>query len=243
MLGNKKEADKWFVEYEQASRIEVKNISDGYKTFGNHYLTMGDFEKADQYYQKALSERDITADQIGEIAWYILFMRKYDKAEEILLDAIERFPDDVSLYNSLSYLYRSKKDFSNMLKFANKAYELEPSNTEVSLNYHLALALSLTANNDSAQAQDDWRYLIDENSSNYWTLGYIYSLKGDVELALENIETSFEKQNISIPSYLYNHDIDNVRNDPRTKDRFAELLEKVKATYPALAKKKGEKDK
>ena len=36
---------------------------------------------------------------------------------------------------------------------------------------------------------------------------------------------------------LYNPEFDNIRNDPRTKDRFAELLEKVKATYPALGKK------
>ena len=125
-----------------------------------------------------------------------------------------------------------------MLKFANKAYELAPSNAWASSEYHIARALSLTANNDSAQAQVEWSRSIDEASSNNWTLGYIYSLKGDVELALENLEISFEKGfNVNVFSYLYDPDLDNVRNDPKTKDRFAEFLEKVKATYPALAKK------
>ena len=71
----------------------------------------------------------------------------------------------------------------------------------------------------------------------------IYSFKGNVDLALENLVTSLEKLNISIFRYLYDHDVYNVRNDQRTKDRFTEFLEKVKATYPALAKKKREKDK
>jgi len=163
---------------------------------------------------------------------------KYDKAEDILLDAIERFPDDVRLYNSLSFLYRSKKDYTKMLKYANMAYDLAPSNTIASRYYQIARALSFTASNDSAQAHAEWSHLIDENSSNYWRMGYIYSLKGDVELALESLETAFEQRRSAVYRYLYDPDIDNVRNDPRTKDRYAKLLEKAKATYPALEKKK-----
>jgi len=35
----------------------------------------------------------------------------------------------------------------------------------------------------------------------------------------------------------HNPDLDNVRNDPRTKERFAELLKKMEAAYPALNRK------
>jgi len=94
-----------------------------------------------------------------------------------------------------------------------------------------------TAHNDSVQAHDEWSYIVDEDSTNYWRLGNIYSLKGDVELALKNLETAFELQRTYVHQFLYSPDLDNVRNDPRTKDRYAEFLEKVKATYPALGKK------
>ena len=132
-----------------------------------------------------------------------------------------------------------------MLKFANKAYELAPSNSYASSGYHVARALSFIANNDSAQAQVEWSYSLDESFSDIWpfnwTLGFVYSLKGDVELALEHLKTSIEKPkpdvNFIVYRYLYDPDLDNVRNDPKTKDRFAKLLEKVKTTYPALGKK------
>jgi len=238
LVGNEKEAEKWFVEYERISRIEVESIIPGCLAFIRHFITMGDFEKADEYCQKALSERDITVDQISSNADRFILMGKYDKAEEILLGAIERFPNDVILYNSLSYLYRSKKDYTKMLTFANKAYELDSSNTLASLYYHIARALSFTANNDLDQAQSEWNYLLQENSSNYWRMGYIYSLKGDVELALVNLETAFNNGYRVIINYFYDPDISNVRNDPRTKDSFAKLLERVKATYPALENKK-----
>ena len=38
--------------------------------------------------------------------------------------------------------------------------------------------------------------------------------------------------------YLYDPDLDNVRNDPHTKERFAALLEKVKASYPAIGRQR-----
>jgi hypothetical protein len=136
-----------------------------------------------------------------------------------------------------------RDEYTNMLKFANKAYELAPSNSYASLGYHVACALSFITNNDSAQAQVEWNYSLDGNVSDIWTfnrkLGFVYSLKGDVELALENLKTSLEKPYdiFLVYRYLYDPDLDNVRNDPKTKDRFAEFLEKVKATYPALGKK------
>jgi len=238
LLGNTKKADKWFMEYEKVSRIEVESIFPGYHIYGKHFLIMGDFEKADEYYQKALAEKNITDSEINSIAYDNIYMGKYEKAETILLDAVERFPDNIHLYNNLSFLYRSKKDYIKMLQYANKAYDLALSNTTASRYYHIARALSFTANNDSAQAHAEWSYLIDEYSSDNWIMGYIYSLKGDVELAMENLETAFEKGSRNIISYCYDPDKENVRNDPRTKDRYTKLLEKIKATYPALGKKK-----
>ncbi|UCE07311.1 MAG: hypothetical protein JSW07_04570, partial [bacterium] len=249
MLGKIKEANKWFLEYEKASRIQAENIVDGIRDIERHFLIMGEFEKAYEYQQKALSDLDITVEQISAIAEYVFYMGKYNHAENILLDAIERFPRHVMPYISLSELYRSKKDYANMLKYANKAYELAPSTGnrlyrfETSFCHDIARALWLTARNDSIQAKSQWNNLLDKSlilqwrNENYWRMGVLYSLKGDVEQAMENLEIAFEKGYRDVVSYCYDPDIDNVRNDSRTKDRFAKLLEKVKATYPALEKK------
>ncbi len=37
-------------------------------------------------------------------------------------------------------------------------------------------------------------------------------------------------------NYLYDPDLDNVRNDPRTKEGFATLFENVKTSYPAIGR-------
>ena len=89
---------------------------------------------------------------------------------------------------------------------------------------------------------------------NYYTLGAIYALKGDVQAALQMLESAFVRghrrhQGIIFYGdhflygnhldYLYDPDLDNVRDDPRTKEGFAALLEKVKASYPAIGLNKG----
>ena len=53
------------------------------------------------------------------------------------------------------------------------------------------------------------------------------------------LESAFEKGYREHSDYLYDPDLDNVRNDVRTKEGFAALLEKVKASYPAIARNKG----
>ena len=124
---------------------------------------------------------------------------------------------------------------------------MEPSQTGTLRFYHLSRALAFRANEELQQARTEWQRLISEyqtlisapstNPVNYYALGYIYSLKGDVELALEQLQTAFEKNYREVMNYLYDPLLDNVRNDPRTKERFAELLKKVEATYPALGQK------
>ncbi len=254
MLGNIKEADKWFLEYEKASRIQAENTIDGIGAFLRHFLIMGDFEKVDEYQHKALSDLDIAVYQKCNIAKSIFYTGKYNEAEKLLLDIVESSPKHLTPYLSLAYLYRSKRDYTNMLKYAKKAHELYPY-TGITLQisgtffcYHIARALSFTANNDSIQAQSEWDFLLEKSlvlqarDENYWRTGLIYSMKGDVESAIENLEFAFEKGYRDVVSYCYDPDLDNVRNDPRTKDRFGELLEKVKATYPALAKKEMNKE-
>jgi serine/threonine protein kinase len=68
MLGNTKEADKWFAKYEMVSRVQASGLAQGHMNYGDHFLTLSDFEKADDHYQKALSSLGITERQKIRVA-------------------------------------------------------------------------------------------------------------------------------------------------------------------------------
>ena len=253
MLGKKKEADKWFGEYEKVSKIEAAGLAQGYMNYGDYFLTMGNFEKAYDHYQKALSQLDITERQRIDVAINYILMRKFEKAENILFDTKERLSDNPDkLYYAishsiLSHLFIAQHSYDEALKFAQIGYEMESSGPDAFRFNHLSRALVFRANNKSQQARTEWQLLTSKyqtlinapstNPVNYYALGYIYSLKGDVELALEQLQTAFEKGYRVPMNYRYDPLLDNVRSDPRTKDSFAELLKKVEATYPAIAQK------
>ncbi len=266
MLGNKKEADKWFGEYEKVSKVEAAGLAQGYMNYGDYVLTMGDFDKAYDHYQKALTQLDITERQRINVARNYILMRKFNEAENLLLDTKERLSDNPDkLYYAFSHsilsnLFIAQFSYDEALKFAQIGYEMEssqrspypglsnqPTRLDAFRFNHLSRALVFRANNKSQQARTEWQLLISEyqtlisapstNPVNYYALGYIYSLKGDVELALEQLETAFEKGYREVMNYRYDTLLDNARSDPRTKVRFAELLKKVETTYPAIAQK------
>jgi len=246
LLGNKKEADKWFVEYERASRIEVKSMCLGYMTFGGHYLIMGDFKKADEYFQKAMNEKDNTLDEIITIANQYLIMREYDKSEKILIDAKEHFPNNSNIFYTLTLLDIFKNEYDKALENAQIHFKLEPANET---GYLFVKAIILSAKKDIENVDKEWNYLfqilqdrIDErpNYLNYKNMLLYKSMKGDVEKALEFLESLFTKRSRNHSFFLYHPGLDNVRNDQKTKDRFDNFLEKVEATYPALVKKETE---
>ena len=264
MLGNKKEADKWFGEYEKVSKVEAAGLAQGYMNYGDYVLTMGDFDKAYDHYQKALTQLDITERQRINVARNYILMRKFNEAENLLLDTKERLSDNPDkLYYAFSHsilsnLFIAQFSYDEALKFAQIGYEMESSqrSPDPGLSIrppdafrfnHLSRALVFRASNKSQQARTEWQLLISEYQTlisqpstdpvNYYALGYIYSLKGDLELALEQLQAAFEKDYRVVMNYRYDTLLDNARSDPRTKDRFAELLKKVEATYPAIAQK------
>jgi tetratricopeptide (TPR) repeat protein len=219
--------------------------------YGDHFLTMGDFDKADHYYQKALPQ---LAKRLRiDVARSYILMRKFDESENLLLETKKRLSDDPDKLRyavshwTLSRLFMARLSYDEAVKFAKIGYEMEPSQPGALRFHRLSKALAFRAKEQLPQAEAEWQRLISEHQTiisapstdpaNFYALGYIDSLKGDVELALEQLQIAFEKGYRVQMNYLYDPLLDNVRNDPRTKERFAELLKKVEATYPAIAQK------
>ena len=245
MLGNIEKADEWFEKYQAISKRAAVGSARAHVVYGDHYLVLGDFDKADENYTKALSEIDLSAEQIRTIANSYVGMNKIAKAQEILLEAEKRYPKNIRNFRKLSFLFRTKQEYEKAIEYGEKATALDSSDD---LHLMLAKALFHDANSESLQAKADWQSLIDRykkplntatHPGNFYQLGCIYALKGDVEAALQILESAFEKGYRNHGLFLYDPDLDNVRNDVLTKKGFAVLLEKVKASYPAIARNKG----
>ena len=245
MLGKNLKADEWLDKYEAISKKMVLGKTDGYLAYGDHSLALGDFDKAHEFYQKALLAHDVSANHISLIAGQYIRMKKLDIAEELLVAAESGSPTNIQLMGRLNWLFRTKQEYAKALFYAQKVKELDLSDD---LSIPLAKALFHDAKGEPLQAKAEWQKLIDQNMKrlntytnpfNYYELGYIYALKGDVQAALQMLESAFEKGHRNHFNFLYDPDLDNVRNDPRTKEGFAALLEKVKASYPAIAHNKG----
>jgi len=246
MLDDKEKANEWFERYKAVSKKAVVGLARGYIAYGDHYVLLGDHDKADEYFTKALSQFDARGDQIRSIAASFIGINKITKAQEILVDAGNRYSNNTNILRGLSRLYRAKQEYSKAVEYGEKVMALNPADD---LDLKLAKALFHVASGESSQAKAEWQSLINQYKKllnapsthpfNYYSLGAIYALKGDVQAALEMLESAFEKGSRGHSYFLYDPDLDNVRNDARTKEGFAYLLEKVKASYPAIARNKG----
>jgi len=246
MLGEKEKADEWFDKYKALSKKAVVGLARGYMAYGSHYRLLEDSVKADEMFTKALSQFDVSGGEIRSIAASYIGMNKIVKAQKILLDAENRYPDDHDIHHGLFHLYRAKQEYGNAVEYGERLIAFDPTDN---LDLRLAKALFRAANGEAVQAKTEWQNLVSEykklinapstDPSNYYSLGAIYTLKGDVQAALQMLESAFEKGHRDHLNFLYDPDLDNVRNDVRTKEGFAALLEKVKASYPAIARSKG----
>jgi len=72
--------------YEEASKEDAK----GFLFLGNLYLNQNNYDKAEEYYKKAIRKNDKLADAYNNLAWvYCLQRKNLDEAEELVKKAIE----------------------------------------------------------------------------------------------------------------------------------------------------------
>jgi len=71
-----------------------------------------------------------------------------DKAKELLIKAIERFPDDHLLYAQLAITFYEFGNDNQAIEYAEKALQIEP-NCQLALNYY-AIALQAVGRDNEA---------------------------------------------------------------------------------------------
>ncbi|MGB9935416.1 MULTISPECIES: tetratricopeptide repeat protein [Thermodesulfovibrio] len=72
--------------YEEASKSDAR----GLLFLGNLYLNQGEYNKAEDYYKKAIKKNDKLADAYNNLAWiYCIKNKNLDEAEDMVKKALE----------------------------------------------------------------------------------------------------------------------------------------------------------
>ncbi|MFK5975195.1 MAG: tetratricopeptide repeat protein [Sulfurovum sp.] len=122
------------------NRIEDKiELDEVYHNIGKDYHNNKEYDKAMEYYQKALkinSKKDKSYYNIG----LIYFHRKdYDKAMEYYQEAIEINPKNSVAYNNMGIIYKNKNEYDKAIKYYQKSIKLK-------LNYSAFYNLNISMN-------------------------------------------------------------------------------------------------
>jgi tetratricopeptide (TPR) repeat protein len=141
-LGDRENALKYYFDFMRASerRKDGRNLAAAYVGIGWVYYLQGDFDKAFQFYDKALilsrsnNDKMNEADALGKLAVWEMDRKNYDLAMEYLLKSseINRFRQNIwrHKYNlacdyfNLGYLFTEKGDYKTAREFYDKSFKI-----------------------------------------------------------------------------------------------------------------------
>lgn len=106
---------------------DAPEMSIGYLNLGLNYYAKGDMTNAEHYLAIACSKPDIPDSNLVGAASIFLYANKYDKAEAILLKALERMPDNPEPYLLLKFIYEQKGNKALADSYYAKARETIPA--------------------------------------------------------------------------------------------------------------------
>jgi tetratricopeptide (TPR) repeat protein len=124
----------------------VENTSKEFKSWWSVQLEASKYwntdpEKAEQVYQKGISQFPDSHELIGIYAVFLKNIRQdYDKAEELFKKALEIEPENANnLGNYANFLYKNRKDYEKAEEMYRKALENEPEFANNLENYAIFL--------------------------------------------------------------------------------------------------------
>ena len=183
--------------YLQANKYKNNEIFtlEGYKTapeyhvflssMGNLYSNKQDYDKALEF--KLLAEENMPGYYLTDIAAILCYQKKFDEAEEILKKVLESSNQKEFAYANLSLIYDEKQDYTKSLEYAQKAYNENPYNVELSVN----LARKYLLNEKYKEAIDIYLNLLKfkkKEAGYYYSIGFLYYKTGDKEKAADFVK-------------------------------------------------------
>ena len=99
-----------------------------YASLALAYVSIGQRDKAEEYYQRAMTKIDRMSDRekYRSRAAYYLMMKNPDKAIEELTALLKQFPADTAGLNNLAYAYQLQRDMPRALAEGRHGLEIYP---------------------------------------------------------------------------------------------------------------------
>jgi len=214
-------------EFENLSLNDPKNAIN-YNKIGDDYYFQQDYNKAVDYYTKAIELEPDNAEYYFNRGLSCHRLKEYEKAIADKSKAIELEPDNAQYYFSRGVSYDWLKEYEKAIADFSEAIKLDPNNAK----YYRSLVRVLCRTNDFVNAQINLNKIIslDDKSAIYYnTRGYIGIKKAkhdkvkceadvldDLNKAIElNNDASFTEVFYidRAEYYLYSNDPDNAYND------------------------------
>lgn len=183
--------------YLQANKYKNNEIFtlEGYKTAPEYHVflsSMGNLYSNKQNYDKALefkllAEEKVPGYYLTDVAAILCYQKKFDEAEEILKKVLESSNQKEFAYANLSLIYDEKQDYAKSLEYAQKAYNENPYNVELSVN----LARKYLLNEKYKEAIDIYLNLLKfkkKEAGYYYSIGFLYYKTGDKEKAADFVK-------------------------------------------------------
>jgi TolB-like protein/Tfp pilus assembly protein PilF len=156
------------------------------------------------------------------LAIVLYLARRYDRAGEILVDAVEASPDHFIPRLRLGMLRVQQRQFSDAIRQLKLAAELAEQSTES----QAALAMAYAASGDSASAGRIVKRLERMRGERYvmpYYIAKVYAVANDRKHAFEWLEIAYEGGN----PHLIELNSDPVFDSIRTDRRFAHLMRRI----------------
>lgn len=165
--------------------------------FSQRYMEIGDFEKTRKFL--LLAEKYSPNRYLLDIAVLLLYEKKFEDAEKLLLTLTKLNISRDFVYGNLSKLYLEKKDIKRAIEYAQMGYNLNKHDIE----FPKLLVTVYTLNNEFEKALNICFELLKKDKKNaqyYYTIGILYESLKDYENAIKyiNIGLKFAPENINL---------------------------------------------
>lgn len=164
-------------EIEKLIALEPKEADYGHLSMANVLKDMGDFQKAEGYYKKALSIKPNNINTLLNYAQMLSFngMDHYGESKELILQAIRYDSTSSMAWWYLGDITKAFGDFKNAEKQYRKSLSIDPTNTFVKINLAQILSFNLEKPEEGEKILTAMLIKDSTNANVFYTLASIYS--------------------------------------------------------------------
>lgn len=183
--------------YEQAIESFLKAIDEnpndaiGYINIGNVFASIGEVEKSERFFQKAITLDAEAGTALYGLANLYYNEERYEEAAKLYEKAIRKGVEEADAYFMLGKSLERSEQATLALPYLQRAAELAPTDLEIRLAYGILLANLEVFD----QAGEEFRYVVEqdeENADAHYNLGFLYAVSTEQkDDALHHLKQAF----------------------------------------------------